>query len=84
MQSLPKHNEALRHRYYPDSLLIGKPWGCESDVILLNPAIVFPNGEWEAIFFANWIPGNCRFRSFRELVENSIESLEKTEGFRSS
>ena len=77
----PEHNEALRHRYYPDSLLIGKPWGYESDMILLNPAIVFPDGEWEAIFFANWIPGNRRFRSFRELVQNSVESLEKIERF---
>ncbi len=64
----PKHMEALRHRYYPRSLLVGKSWGVEGDIVLLNPQIVTHEGEWETIFFANWIPGNQRYRSFFEFV----------------
>jgi hypothetical protein len=67
-----KHNVAIRHRYYPDCLLVGTPWGDGGDLILLNSKIVFPNGEWEAIFFASWLPGNERYRSFRELVEERV------------
>jgi hypothetical protein len=67
-----KHLVAMRHRYYPDCLLIGTPWIGEGEMILLNSKIVFTNGEWEAIFFANWLPGNQRYRSFRELVERKI------------
>jgi hypothetical protein len=67
---------ALRHRYYPESVLVGDAWGAEDDMILLNPQIVSPDGEWEAIFFANWIPGNQRYRSFRDFVEKSVNRLE--------
>ena len=73
----PEHNEALRHRYYPESILVGKGWGVESERILLNPKIVSDGGEWETIYFANWIPGNYRYRSFRDFVEDSVSSLEK-------
>jgi hypothetical protein len=48
-------------------------------MILLNPSIVFANGEWEAIFFANWLPGNQRYRSFRDLVMESVNGLERIE-----
>lgn len=81
----PKHMEALRHRYYPDCLLIGKKWdGGGGELLLLNPHIVFPDGEWETIFFANWIPGNQRYRSFREFVEDSVSTEERFEESRSS
>jgi cell wall assembly regulator SMI1 len=73
----PEHMEALRHCYYPESILVGKPWEGESDMILLNPHIVFPDGEWETIFFANWVPGNQRYRSFREFVEDSVSTEER-------
>jgi hypothetical protein len=72
----PKHIVALRHRYYPDSILVGKAWGGRGDMILLNPNIVFPDGEWEAIVFADWLPGNQRYRSFRELVGESVSRSE--------
>jgi len=48
-----KHRESLRHRYYPNCLLVGKPWSGEGEMVLLNSRIVFPNGEWEGIFFAD-------------------------------
>jgi hypothetical protein len=72
----PKHNVALRLRYYPDSLLIGKKWdGGGGELLLLNPHIVSADGEWEAIFFGNWLPGNRRYRSFRDFVAESVDRL---------
>jgi len=39
-------------------------------VLLLNPQVVTPEGEWETWFFANWLPGAVRYRSFAEwLIE---------------
>jgi hypothetical protein len=73
----PKHNVALRHRYYPDSLIIGKKWdGGGGELLLINPHIVSPDGEWETIFFANWIPGNERYPSFRNFVEEAVNNEE--------
>jgi SMI1 / KNR4 family (SUKH-1) len=80
----PEHMVALRTRYYPDCLLVGKSWGVEDDMILLNPHITFPDGEWEAIFFANWIPGNQRYRSFYDLVVASVDTSERIERTKSS
>jgi hypothetical protein len=36
----------------------------DSAILLLNPMVVTPEGEWEAWFFANWLPGTTRYRSF--------------------
>lgn len=38
----------------------------DSAVVLLNPKVVTPEGEWEAWFFANWLAGAVRYRSFAE------------------
>jgi hypothetical protein len=38
-------------------------------VYLLNPLVVTPEGEWEAWFFAHWIAGANRFRSFWDLMQ---------------
>jgi hypothetical protein len=77
----PENMVSLRHRYYPDCLLIGKKWdGGGGELVLINPLIVSPDGEWEAIFFANWIPGNYRYRSFFDFVNESINDLERIEG----
>ncbi len=35
-------------------------------VALLNPMVIWPDGEWETWLFANWLPGAMRFRSFAE------------------
>jgi hypothetical protein len=37
--------------------------------VLLNPTVISDDGEWEAWFFAHWVPGAEEFGSFRELVE---------------
>lgn len=44
-------------------------------VYLLNPQIVTPEGEWEAWFFAHWIPGATRYRSFWELMQHEYRSF---------
>jgi hypothetical protein len=38
-------------------------------VLLLNPAVVFDDGEWEAWFFAPWLPGAKRYRSFWDMLQ---------------
>jgi HEAT repeat protein len=43
--------------------------------VLLNPAIVDENGEWEAWFFAHWVPGAERHSSFWTLVEATHRSF---------
>jgi HEAT repeat protein len=47
----------------------------DSAIILLNPQVVTPEGEWEAWFFANWIPGAYRYRSFWELMQGQYEQV---------
>ena len=70
----PAHNMALRQHYYGDSLLISE--ASESELVLLNPFVVSPDGEWETIFSAHWIPGNERFRSFRDYLEKVVRDEE--------
>jgi hypothetical protein len=42
---------------------------------LLNPRVVSPDGEWEAFYFAHWVPGARRFPSFWALMQSELESL---------
>jgi hypothetical protein len=44
----------------------------DSAVLLLNPMVVWPDGEWEVWFFANWIPGAMRYRSFAEWMRHEL------------
>jgi hypothetical protein len=76
------HKEALRPRYYPDSILVSEGWA-GGELVLLNPAVVGTSGEWETIFFANWIPGNYRYRSFRDFAEYSVRFTEGREALKS-
>ncbi len=73
----PAHNMAIRNQYYGDSLLISER--AETELVLLNPFVVSADGEWEVIFSAHWIPGNERFRSFRDYVEKSVRDEEAFE-----
>lgn len=45
-------------------------------VYLLNPNVVGPDGEWEAGYFADWVPGVDRYSSFLTLME-----MERSKGF---
>jgi len=40
----------------------------DAGIYLLNPKVVTKEGGWEAWFFANWLPGAARYRSFQELM----------------
>jgi hypothetical protein len=57
----------FRVEYLQDCLEISAEG--DSAILLLNPHVVTPAGEWEAWFFANWLPGARRYRSFHELME---------------
>ncbi|MEA5462736.1 SMI1/KNR4 family protein [Leptothoe sp. PORK10 BA2] len=41
----------------------------DSSIYLLNPEVVTEDGEWEAWFLADWLPGADRYPSFQALME---------------
>lgn len=47
----------------------------DSAVLLLNPMVVWPDGEWEVWFFANWLPGATRYRSFADWMRRELAAL---------
>lgn len=47
----------------------------ESSIYLLNPQVVTEDGEWEAWFFGDWLPGADRYRSFREMMEAEYQNF---------
>ncbi|NDJ78709.1 MAG: SMI1/KNR4 family protein [Chloroflexi bacterium] len=47
--------------------LVVSDWGDE-EILLLNPEVQTLAGEWEAWFFAGWIPGAERYESFGDLM----------------
>lgn len=44
-------------------------------VMLLNPLIQSQDGEWEAWFFAHWVPGARRYPSFAHLMLATYRSM---------
>ena len=56
----------FRHEYLRTALEISDVG--DSAIYLLNPQVVTADGEWEAWFFANWLPGAARHRSFWEMM----------------
>ena len=58
---------AVRVEYMPSLLEISDIG--DSVILLLNPSVVFPDGEWEAWDLGNWYPGARRYRSFWDLME---------------
>ncbi|MCB2378144.1 SMI1/KNR4 family protein [Hymenobacter sp. BT635] len=63
-------DEQLRVEYLRGCLMISD-WG-DSGFLALNPAVQH-EGEWEAWHFANWKPGATRYRSFAELMQNTLK-----------
>jgi HEAT repeat protein len=57
--------QPLRAGYLQSALAISD-YG--DGIYLLNPQTVTTEGEWEAWFFAHWVPGADRYRSFWELM----------------
>ena len=59
-------------------------WSClqisdegDSAVVLLNPEVTTDDGEWEAWFFANWLPGARRYRSFEAFMVNELAEAKR-------
>ncbi len=61
-----QESTAIRTAYLEASLAISAHG--DSVIYLLNPEVKSPEGEWEAWFFGDWIPGAERHRSFQELM----------------
>jgi|GEM_PF-1299255 len=74
-------NQPLRAEYLQTALAIGE---YDDGTYLLNPQTRAPEGEWEAWFFAHWIPGADRYRSFWDLMvaehEHSLYTLKSSKG----
>lgn len=47
----------------------------QAAIYLLNPQVVNEEGEWEAWFFADWLPGADRYRSFQEMMEAEYQNF---------
>ena len=56
----------------------------DSAVALLNPEVVNEEGEWEAWFFANWLPGARRYPSFLAYVESELKTIKDLREHRQS
>ena len=73
--------QPLRAEYLQTALAVSD-YG--DGIYLLNPQTVTPEGEWEAWFFAPWIPGADRYRSFWELMvaehEHFLYALKSSRG----
>ncbi|PZU96456.1 MAG: hypothetical protein DCF32_21640 [Leptolyngbya sp.] len=63
----------IRVEYLQTALEISQPG--DGAIYLLNPQIVTPDGEWEAWFFGDWLPGADRHRSFQEMMQAEYESF---------
>ena len=47
----------------------------DSAIYLLNPQVVTEDGEWEAWFFCDWLPGADRYSSFREMMQTEYQNF---------
>ncbi|MDJ0693014.1 MAG: SMI1/KNR4 family protein [Mastigocoleus sp. MO_167.B18] len=47
----------------------------DSAIYLLNPQVITEDGEWEAWFFGDWLPGADRYRSFCEMMQAEYENF---------
>ncbi len=59
----------IRPEYLRSALEISDLDERDAAIYLLNPEIVTPDGEWEAWYFASWLPGATRYRSFWEMMQ---------------
>lgn len=55
-------------RHLGSALQVSAPERVGTAIYLLNPDVVNAEGEWEAFYFARWVPGVHRYSSFRELM----------------
>lgn len=57
----------VRIEYLSKSLEVSEKG--ESSIYLLNPNVINDQGEWEAWFFGDWLPGADRYPSFQAMME---------------
>ncbi|MBZ0319596.1 MAG: SMI1/KNR4 family protein [Anaerolineae bacterium] len=53
----------------------------DEEVYLLNPEIQTPNGEWQAWFFASWLPGATQYPSFEAMMLGEYEKYETLQDY---
>ena len=56
-------------QYLPAALKVSARETVGTAMYLLNPRVAGADGEWEALFFAHWVPGVRRFPSFWALMQ---------------
>jgi hypothetical protein len=64
---------SMRVEYLQTALEISPPG--DAAVYLLNPKVIGADGEWEAWFFANWLPGANRYSSFYEMMQKEHDKF---------
>jgi hypothetical protein len=62
-------------QYLPTALQVSARETVGTAMYLLNPRVTTADGEWEAFFFAHWVPGVRRFPSFWALMEAELQDL---------
>jgi len=62
-------------RSLPHTLQVSARETIGTAMYLLNPDVVDAGGEWEAFFFAHWIPGVRRFPSFLALMQQERDDF---------
>jgi hypothetical protein len=62
-------------RYIASTLQISDIEYAGTAVLLLNPKVVNPSGEWEAWFMAHWVPGANTYPSFWEMMQQCHSSF---------
>ncbi|HKP54918.1 MAG TPA: SMI1/KNR4 family protein [Chloroflexia bacterium] len=68
-------DEIHEQKYLSSTLRVSDVEYAGTAMLLLNPEIVNSSGEWEAWFFAHWVPGADIYASFWDLMqafENTI------------
>lgn len=59
----------FRSEYLESALEISDLDPAQDAIYLLNPEVMTEDGEWEAWFFASWLPGTIRYRSYWEMMQ---------------
>lgn len=68
-----QYSDIMRVEYLQTALEISDAG--DAAILLLNPQILTMEGEWEAWFFASWLPGAKRYPSFWEMMQSEHQSF---------
>lgn len=71
----PQDCRHLRMEYLRKTLAISAV--NDAAIYLLNPEVVTEDGEWEAWFLADWLPGADRYPSFQALMEAECKNSQE-------